>query len=68
MSYPLRKLIFDVEGSIILIVANFCVKAFIRSLFLFPNFKGLLYYDILNKGFSVSLSFNLGIFCSIPFN
>ena len=49
-------------------LSNFCANALIRSLFLLPNFIGLLYSGVLNKGFSLSISFDLGIFFSILSN
>ena len=48
--------------------SNLWVNALISSLFLLPNFIGLLYYGVLNKGFSFYVSFDFGIFFSILFN
>ena len=50
---------FDVEGSVMFKVYNICVNALRRSLFLLHNFLGLLYYGVLNKGFSFYVSFVL---------
>ena len=50
------------------IFSNLCVTALSRSLFLLPNFRGLLYFFVLNKGFSFSVSFDLRIFFSIVYN
>ena len=52
-----------------LIASSFLANIFMRSLFLLPNFMGLLYFWDLNKGFSYSVnSFDFGKFFSILSN
>ena len=56
VSKPLKILscCFDEEGyvDVRFIASNFLAKILIRSLFLLPNFMGLVNYGDLNKGFS----------------
>ena len=48
------------------IASSFLANIFMRSLFLLPNFMGLLNYGDLNKGFSYSVnSFDFGKFFPI---
>ena len=70
VSEPLKILScrFDEEGStdVRFIASNFLAKILIRSLFLLPNFRGLVNSRDLNKGFSSSIKlFDFGKFFSI---